>query len=141
MIRAVLDANVLVVAPLTNLTPPGQIVDAWQADRFELIISPHILSEVERAHRKPYFRARLTATQIDAYQRLLRRRATVIDITAEVVGVATHPEDDLVLATAVSAQADYLVTGDRPLRRAAPTYQGVRLLSPADFLVILDASA
>ena len=31
MIRAVLDANALASAALTNATPPGQIVDAWLA--------------------------------------------------------------------------------------------------------------
>jgi predicted nucleic acid-binding protein len=50
--------------------------------------------------------------------------------------VATHPEDDLVLATAVSAHADYLVTGDRKLQRLG-SYQGVRILSPREFLAVL----
>ena len=48
-------------------------------------------------------------------------------------GVATHPEDDLVLATAVSAQADYLVTRDRQLLKLG-SYQGVAIVSPTEFL-------
>jgi predicted nucleic acid-binding protein len=54
-----------------------------------------------------------------------------------VAGVATHPEDDLVLATALSAGADYLVTGDRRFRTRVPHYQGVTLVSPAEFLAII----
>lgn len=57
-----------------------------------------------------------------------------------VTSVATHPEDDLVLATAVSAQVDYLVTGDRQLQRL-DTFQDVRILSPRQFLTILEHDA
>jgi predicted nucleic acid-binding protein len=54
-----------------------------------------------------------------------------------VSGVATHPEDDLVLATAVSAGADYLVTGDIRFRTRVPSYQGISLVSPSEFLAII----
>jgi predicted nucleic acid-binding protein len=57
-----------------------------------------------------------------------------------VVGVATHPEDDLVLAAAVSAGATYFVTGDRRFRLRVPGFQGVQLVSPTEFVAILDAA-
>ena len=56
----------------------------------------------------------------------------MVVITVEVSGVATHPEDDLVLAAAVSAGADYLVTGDKQLLKLG-RYQGATILSPRDF--------
>jgi predicted nucleic acid-binding protein len=62
-----------------------------------------------------------------------------VEITVEVRGVATHPEDDLILATAISARADYLVTGDRQLQ-ALGSYQGVQIVSPRQFLTILQAA-
>lgn len=52
--------------------------------------------------------------------------------------VATHPEDDLILATAVAGNAEYLVTGDRQLL-ALGTYEGVRIVSAAEFLAVLEA--
>jgi predicted nucleic acid-binding protein len=55
----------------------------------------------------------------------------------EVSGVATHPEDDLILATAVAANATYLVTGDRKLR-AVGNFRGVTILSPREFLATLE---
>jgi predicted nucleic acid-binding protein len=61
----------------------------------------------------------------------------LVPITAEVRGVATRPEDDLTLATAVSAEADYLVTGDRQLLALAD-YEGVQIISPREFLTILE---
>ena len=40
------------------------------------------------------------------------------------------------LAVAVGAGVDYLVTGDRQLRRLG-SYQGVRILSPREFLDVV----
>lgn len=62
----------------------------------------------------------------------------MLKVTEFVSGVATHPEDDLVLATAVSGKADYLVTGDKPLRKTVPKYQGVKLVTPVEFLKVLE---
>ena len=138
MIRAVVDANVLATGSLTELTAPCRSLNLWEVGQFELIVSEHLLDEVDYTLDKSYFRSRLTPEQIARFRRLLRRRATATPITVQVSGVATHPEDDLVLAAALSAQADYLVTGDGPFRRRVPSYQGVRLVSPSEFLEILE---
>jgi predicted nucleic acid-binding protein len=69
---------------------------------------------------------------------LFRTDATVVLITVAVDGVATHPEDDLVQATAVSGQVDYLVTLDRQLLRLC-TFVGVRIVTTREFLTILQA--
>jgi predicted nucleic acid-binding protein len=50
-----------------------------------------------------------------------------------VQGVASHPEDGLVLATAVSAKADYLVTGDSQLQRLGQ-FEGEAIVPPRTFL-------
>ena len=54
--------------------------------------------------------------------------------------LATHPEDDLVLAAAVSARSDYLVTGDKKLQDLR-SYQGVTIVTPREFLTILESQA
>ncbi len=59
-------------------------------------------------------------------------------ITETVHNIATHIEDDLILATAVSAKADYLVTGDGPLlQKVGDSYREVNLVTPSEFLQIL----
>jgi putative PIN family toxin of toxin-antitoxin system len=106
---------------------------------FELIVSPDILQELERTLDEPYYRARRSEEQIDAAIRLIAGQATVTIPTVAVAGVASHPEDDRVLAAAVSANVDYLVTGDRQLQRLG-SYGPVRILAPRAFLEILGMS-
>ncbi len=105
---------------------------------FELIISEPILTELECTFQKSYFSQRLAPAQSVVNLALLRREATLMPITAQAQGVATHPEDDLVLATAESAQADYLVTGDKKLQRLG-TYHQITILSPREFLALLSS--
>jgi uncharacterized protein len=140
VIRAVLDANVLASGATGYLIPasvPGQLLRAWEGGQFELITSGHILSEAGRTLGKPYFRSRLSPEQIGRFQALFEEEAVTTPITAQVAGVATHPEDDLVLASAVSSRADYLVTGDSKLQRLG-SYQGVTIVSPRQFLTTLE---
>lgn len=89
-----------------------------------------------RAWTKPYWQTRFTQAQIDRALILLEHEAEVVPITAHVTGIATHPEDDLVLATAVSAQVEYLATGDRVLQDVG-VYQGVSIRSPRALLDLL----
>ena len=136
MSRVVLDTNILASGAIASRGTLVHIMDAWQNGNFSLIVSLPILTELERTFEKPYFRQRLTAEQCSRFAMLLRRRATFTPIAVRVQGVATHAADDLILATAVSARADYLVTGDTKLQDLG-AYQGVTVLSPREFLEFL----
>lgn len=136
---AVIDTNVLVSGFVRSKpdTAPPIIIDAWLSRRFILILSDHIRIELIRTFSKPYFQNRISPDRMNKIIRLFDT-AKISPITALIKGVATHPEDDLILATAISAKADYLVTGDGPmLRKIGKFYQGVNLISPIDFVTIL----
>jgi predicted nucleic acid-binding protein len=107
---------------------------------FELVASEHILDELREAFEDRYFKKKLTRRQRKGALALLRRLAIITDITATVSGVAAHVEDDLVLATALSAGAAYLVTGDERFQVAVAGYGAVRVLSPIAFLAVLTES-
>ena len=139
MIRATIDTSSLapsirrVSQPQSALAP---ILRAWHGGQYELVISEHILVELGRVLSTPYFSRFLSPDDREAAIATLRIDATVVEVTADVQGVATHPEDDLVLTTAVSGQVDYLVTLDRQLLRLG-VYEGVRIVSTREFLAIL----
>ncbi len=140
--RVVLDTNILVSGFVSFKHPsraPAQLLHFWQAEFFDLCISEHILTEVEETLKDSYFKKRLSQEniKIEDIKTLLQEDCILISHFNPVYGIATHPEDDLVLATALSARADYLVTGDQPLLRKVGTYKGVILISPNDFLEVL----
>lgn len=136
MIRAVLDTNVLASGFVRPEPAPGQILLEWKQGHFELLLSDHILDELATTFEQPFFSRHLSPEERADDLRLLRQRAAVVALTEVVTGVATHPEDDPVLATAVSGGADYLVTGDFQLQRLG-SYRGVTIVNPRSFLQIL----
>ena len=139
MIRAVLDTNVLASAAIAHPgTTLATILDSIVANRFELAVSEHILVELRRTLASPYYAARITPAAAGRYVQLLISLGTTIQITTTVRGVATHPEDDPILATALSARADYLVTGDLRLRDRVPSFGGIPLISPSEFRNVLN---
>ena len=138
MISAVLDTNVLASGTISAANAPGQILNAWHARKFELVTSAHIIDELTRTFQKPYFQKRLSSKATTNFIDLLQNEAFVTPIIVKVQNVATHPEDDLTIATALSAKADYLVTGDQSLlNKVGNSYKGVILTTPSDFLKIL----
>lgn len=138
MVSAVLDTNVLASGTVSVANAPGQILDAWHARKFELVISAHIIDELTRTFKKPYFKNQLTKQAVNNFIDLLQNEAFFTPITVQVQGVATHPEDDLVISAAISGSVDYLVTGDQPLlRKVGNSYRGVAFITPKDFLKIL----
>ncbi|HEU5432515.1 MAG TPA: putative toxin-antitoxin system toxin component, PIN family [Thermomicrobiales bacterium] len=143
MIVAVLDTNVLASGFIGEEkcdSVPGELIRRWRAKTFALVVSDHILAELADAFSDPYFTRRLSPAAIAYALNALRVDAVVQPLTAAVAGVASHPEDDLILATAVSARAPYLVTGDRRLRGRG-AYRGTEILSPRRFLAVLESEA
>ena len=135
--RTVLDANVLAPGFLGRTSASARLIDLWRRQVYELVVSEHLLAELARAYTDPYFRRRITPERIARVSGFLRQRAIVTELTVTVSGVATQPKDDLVLATGLGAGATFLVTRDRQLLKLGG-YRGLRVVSPGQFLTLLE---
>ena len=116
------------------------MIESWEDNDYELVISEHLLAELRRAFDDPYYRTRVSSQQAERILALLRAQALVTAPFVPVVGVATHPEYDLVLATALSGGASVLCTRDKQLLRLR-TYATVAILSPGELLALLENEA
>jgi putative PIN family toxin of toxin-antitoxin system len=138
VIRVVLDTNVLASGLVATGGTLAEVIQRWEVARFDLVVSHHILEELERTLAKPYFRRERPAdwarTQIDA----IRRRSWVVGPTAAVAGLASHASDDPIIATVIHGEADLLVTGDRALLDRCAELE-LPALTPAGFLQWLSA--
>jgi putative PIN family toxin of toxin-antitoxin system len=137
VIRAVFDANVVVASLPSKAGTLASLIDRWRGRAFQLVLSDYILDEIARAWTDPYWQTRLTPGEVEASLGLLHRQAEIVPVTIHVNGVASHAEDDMVIATALSANVEYLVSGDKDLQDLR-AYGGVAIVSPRQFLAILD---
>lgn len=136
MIIAVLDTNVLASGFVRPGPTPGQLLGAWRRGAYTLAVSEHIIAELTRTLGKTYFRRYIAEQQAAAIITLVRTEALVAPIPDEIHGVATHSEDDVILATAISAGAEHLVTGDTKLLQLG-SFRGVAIVSARAFLDLL----
>jgi putative PIN family toxin of toxin-antitoxin system len=138
VISPVLDTNTLVSAILVGNGVPDLILRAACARTFTCVSSGPIVAQVLRAFERPRVqrRYRVAAADIARLRRFLQSELVTTQLTVQVHGVATHPEDYVILATALSANADYLVTFDRQLLRLG-SHQGMQIVSPFQFLTVL----
>ena len=135
VMRAVLDTNVVVSALLfkTNLS---KIIALWQRGAVIPVISKDTFQELQTVLAYPKFA--LTQDEIRAIlEGEILPFFEVVEAVEDVKGVCADPADDKFLACALSASADYLVSGDKALTELKQ-YKSVRIITPADFLKLFD---
>jgi putative PIN family toxin of toxin-antitoxin system len=132
--RVVLDANQLVSAVLVPVGRPAQVLEAWRAGRFELVLSPAILAEVRRVLLYPRLRRKhgWSEAQIDDFLAGITGAATLTPGTLSIQAVPDDPTDDKVVACTLEAEAQYIVSGDKHLTQLE-RYQGIEIVTPALF--------
>ncbi|MDQ3692305.1 MAG: PIN domain-containing protein [Chloroflexota bacterium] len=135
-----MDTNVLAPGFVGIASVSVRLISLWQAGGYELVVSDHLLSELERTFGDPYFAARVPVAKATSALQLLRADARFTDLTVTVSGIATQPEDDLVLATALSGGASYLATRDKQLLKIGH-YRGLLILHPGDVLDLLSQAS
>jgi uncharacterized protein len=102
-LRAVVDANVLISAALSPRGAPARVLRAWLDGAFELVVSPLLLDELERALAYPKLRERIPQEEAVRLVDLLRRSASLVDDPDAPPPVTSpDPGDDYLLALAVS---------------------------------------
>jgi len=128
MDRVFLDANVLFSAAYD---PSCRISQIWRLKGTELLVSPLVADEALRN-----MAAKFPAGMGDL-QRLLKQCQFVNDAQSESipVGIELARKDRPVLASALAAQADFLITGDKHFRAVFGRVIGkTTIMRPGDFL-------
>jgi putative PIN family toxin of toxin-antitoxin system len=126
-VKVVLDTSFLLAAFATRGLCEAVLVACLGSH--EVVVSEHILRELRR-HLTG--RLKVPARQADASLAFPREHATLVR-PARVPADACCDRDDLAIpGTAVAAEADCLVTGDRDLL-GLRMFQGIPILSPCAF--------
>ncbi len=125
--RLVLDTNVLLAAVLA----PGLSREMMRTHLLahDLFCSPGLLQEFADKLRDKLEVDPVELPFFVAYS----HRVKLVDPSPFPAPVCRDPDDDLVLATAVAAQAHCILTGDKDLL-VLKKFQSVRILTPRQFL-------
>lgn len=135
--RLVVDTNVLVSAFLWEGTP-GRLIELAGEKAVQLFTSRALLDELAATLAKKKLAKPVAATGLTAEQMLgsFRRLATLVTARQLAQPVSRDVDDDQVIACAIAARADLIVSGDDDLL-TLKTFQGIRIVSPAEALRII----
>jgi uncharacterized protein len=132
-VKVVLDTNVLVSALLKRDSVPGRLLQAVWEGTLDLVLSEPLLTELREVLDYPKIRKRLVASAIDTEQflELLPFFTIQVDLTGVKVPRPRDAADEMVLATFIAAEAEWLVSGDEDLLVLADQFP---ILSPSAFV-------
>ena len=129
--KVVLDSNV-VISGLNFKGNPREILNLVLLKEVELYVSPFILKEVaEVLERKfDWDEGRIK----DATEGL---KAVMIKPERRISIIKQDEDDNRILECAIEGRAQYIISGDEHHLLPLNEYQGIKILSPAEFLKLL----
>ena len=130
--RVVIDTNVI-VSGLAFKGQPREVLDlAWKGE-IEVYISPFILRELTGTLKKDFG---WSNEQIkDTIQRI-KAKTNSIRPKIKVSVVKEKDDDNRILECAIEGNAQYLISGDKKHLLPLKQYHGIKILSPAQFLML-----
>ena len=141
----VLDTNIWLSAFLSPRGLPGRVLTLVRMGLIQAVSSPKLWSELTRA--ADYDRVRIPLQRKGVWEDTRRLLAShpKVTLVASVEPTANwlpkDPDDNWVIQCAVTARADRIVSGDKPLL-ALQAVEGVKIISPRELVdevgVVLD---
>jgi len=136
-VRIVADTNI-VLSGLLWQGPPRRLIDLGRERALTLCTSLTLLAELAEVIGRPKFAQRVqaaglsAATLVQDYARL----AEIVEPALLPTPVSRDPDDDQVLACALAAEAELIVSGDRDLIDLA-AFRHIRILTASQALGVL----
>ncbi len=129
--RLVLDTNTAISGLLWHGTP-GRLIDAAHSKSVTLCTSAVLLAELRGVLTRAKFAKQLEARGLKAAEVFDGYAALTAIVVPAIIPptVVNDPADDAVLACALGAKADLIVSGDRHLLDLKE-YRGIRIVTAA----------
>lgn len=133
-IRVVLDTNVLISSILFRGALAG-MVDLWKRGRIVPVFSRETFDEFRAVLEYPKFK--LTESEIKSIiEEEVLPFFEIVETTVKVHEVCKDSDDDKIVACALSAAADFIVSGDKDLCDLA-SYRRIRIIRASELLKML----
>ena len=131
--RLVLDTNTVVSGLLWG-AKPSLLIEAALQERVEIFTSQTLLLELEDVLPRRKFARRVSASGFTIVQLTVRYALLAKSVVpAAISAVSADPDDDHVLACALAAGADLVVSGDSHLLNLK-AYQGIPIVDTVEAL-------
>ena len=127
--RVVFDTNILIAAFLTEGLCSGLLIRV-RRQAFNLVLCDDIIREFEGVLIKKF---KLTSTDISEISAIVSEAASeILHKLNPIPNICRDPNDDMIIACAIDATADYIVTGNEDLL-ILEKYKDIIIINPRNF--------
>jgi len=137
-VRVVTDTNTVVSGLLWHGNP-RQVLEAARAGTLQLYTSAALLAEIEEVLQRAKFAQRLSLAGVASHTLVMGYAALAWLIEPAVIEpvIIADPDDDVVLACAIAARAEAIVSGDNHLLNLKQ-YEGIPIFTAAQLLARIE---
>ena len=141
MLKAVIDVNLFVSGMISKKGNPAKLLQLWRGRAFLVVISEQMIEELERVLRYPRVRTKynLKDEDIGLAVGAIKKFAIVLPDLIKLNVIKEDPDDNKVLACALAAQADYIVSGDNHLLDLG-VFENIPIVTVKGFIANFTAS-
>lgn len=136
--RLVLDTNTI-ISGLLWAGKPGKLLDLAEASQISLFTSVPLLTELQGILNRGKFAKQIKTRGLSAND-FFDGYASLANLVFPAVikpTIVRDPADDAVLACALAAQADLIVSGDGDLLTLRE-FHGIRIVNPATAITLIE---
>jgi putative PIN family toxin of toxin-antitoxin system len=142
--RAVIDTNI-VVSSFMQHGLPDQLIRAWEAKKFDWLLSNALYFEIKDVLFRPYITEtyNISAKEIHIFLESLAANCIPVNTDSALPDPLLYSQDvkdNKVLVCAVAGKADYVVTGDKKdllSMSGHPQLGDIRIITVREFLPML----
>ena len=133
LLRAVFDTNVFVSAFLSRnpSSPTKELLRRWENGEFRLIVCAALINEVT----EKLLERHIEQERVNGLATLMVGLGDTVHLSSDISRlIPADPDDDAIIACALEAKADFLVTYDPHFDVLGGECQGVKIVKALPFL-------
>lgn len=129
--KVVFDTNVVASASFWR-GAPFDCLEAWAQGRCVAVVSSGLLAEYHETVEE--LRLDYPGRKCVEWVAALTESAELVFPVERASGATADPDDEMILECALAAEADFIVSGDKKHLLVLRQFQGIPIVSPAEFL-------
>ncbi|MBU0460819.1 MAG: putative toxin-antitoxin system toxin component, PIN family [Nanoarchaeota archaeon] len=137
MLKVVLDTNVVISSAISSDGNPASIFEMLLLEEIQNFTTEEIIEEIKEVLERPRITKRLSLIEREFILNNFIHFSTTIKPAVRIEEIKDDPDDNKFLECAVSAKADYIISGDEHLLKVN-RFKGILIVTPAEFVSIVD---
>ena len=135
----IIDTNIFISALIAKTKGnPKAIINAFEEERFLLVVSPLLLKELEETVKGPELSQVISLSDAFNLIALIEIKAKIVHPTPQKIKLSRDPKDNIVLEAAFACHPKpaYIVSGDNDLL-VLKKFHNIPIIPPAEFIKLL----